>query len=301
MLKRKVSTIQKPNPRNHRKKKPLTAPRGRVEYCPADRTGPRIPALLREFAENNPITEHLEWLHSLELSCESQGCCASRCATGSWQSSAGTLFARSHGAKTLVNGINVFITFVLPRFHGIRSEDEWRRALAAMRSFHAFCVRRQYVKSDIALMRAFHRLKEFHIAAVPKKIIELVQKKYWDDLEGDYEEEDIELEKARKEQLKSVGVVEVEDSDYDAFISQDYAAVVVADVHLNGWSFVGEGEATGMEHKPFLALPSEISRLGMKGMSIDGVRFARRREVWRPIEGDDGLVPIVYPPDDVFY
>lgn len=294
MLKRRISQTTRPaaeqSPRRRRKAR---ATRTVVELCPKDNVGPRISSLFREFADYSPITEHMHWLRYLQLSCKNQGCCVTGCATGSRDHGKNSAFARAHGAKTLMNGINMFITYHIPRYYGISSDDEWREALAALRSFHAFCVRKRYAKDDATLMRALHRLKGFPIHTIPKMIKYLIQQKYWDSAER---------MSGGKEVIDTQGMETKEDVDdtYEAYINDD-TAVVVEEVEDNGWVLRREGNAE-LDGEVFLSLPLEVAVLGMKGMSIACVRFAMRERVWRPIPVEDvGVNLIVYPPDEAFY
>eukprot|EP00177_Eucheuma_denticulatum_P007167 GFKZ01013028.1.p1 GENE.GFKZ01013028.1~~GFKZ01013028.1.p1 ORF type:complete len:293 (+),score=37.61 GFKZ01013028.1:326-1204(+) len=292
MLKRRVSEVTKAVPSaSPRRRRKTREPRADVVQCPKDDIGPRIPTLLKEFGKHSPVTEHMEWLHNLELSCENQGCCVTGCAAGSPRRGRSIEFAKAHGAKTLMNGMNMFITYHIPRFYGIRSDDEWRRALAALRSFHMFCVRRRYVRDDAGLMRALHRLKGFPMHTIPSSIKELVEDRYWDG-----------VEKRRRVQALAEGVAQhgVDEDKYDVII-RDETAVVVEEIDDGGWVLVSEGE-NDLADKAYLQLPAEVAVLGVKGMSISCVMFGLKGGVWRPFSGDGGgIEPIVYPPDEAFY
>lgn len=210
-------------------------------------------------------------------------------------------FARAHGAKTLMNGMNMFITYHIPRYYGVSSDDEWREALAALRSFHAFCVKRRYVKDDPTLMRAFHRLKGFRIHTIPKMMQCLMEEKYWDMVEQVSEQVGEQVNADGEEvDREGVGGSEGRAEAYEAFISDD-TTVVVEQIEEDGWILMTESGAESDE-KVFLSLPMEVAMLGMKGMSISCVRFAMRKGVWRPIPiEDEGVKLIVYPPDEAFY
>lgn len=294
MLKRRATETTKPttgqSPRRRRK---MRGAKPVVELCPKDHVSPRIPSLFREFAKSSPITEHMHWLRYLQLSCENQGCCVAGCATGSRCQGRNLAFARAHGAKTLMNGMNMFITYHIPRYYGVSSDDEWREALAALRSFHAFCVRRRYVQDDSTLMRALHRLKGFRIHTIPKMMQCLMEEKYWDMVEhvsGDREGVDKEGMEKNENDAEA----------YEEFIS-DGTTVVVEQIEEDGWVLMMESSAESDE-KVFLSLPVEVALLGMKGMSISCVRFAMRKGIWRPIPiEDEGVKLIVYPPDEAFY
>lgn len=292
MLKRRVSEVTKSvtsaSPRRRRKTR---EPRVDVVQCPKDDVGPRIPTLLKEFGKHSPVTEHMEWLHNLQLSCQNQGCCVTGCVAGSPRRGKSIEFAKAHGAKTLMNGMNMFITYHIPRFYGVRSDDEWRRALAALRSFHMFCARRRYVRDDAGLMRALHRLKGFPMHTIPTRIKELVDEGYWDG-----------IEKSRKDQSQTESVDQdgQDEEKYDAII-WDETAVVVDEIDQGGWILVSEGDSE-LNDKAYLQLPADVAALGVKGMSISCVMFGLKGGLWRPFAGDGGgIQPIVYPPDEAFY
>lgn len=280
-------------PKRRRRRKPSSA-RPPITMCPTDTVGPRIPRLFLEFERNSPITAHMEWLHHLELSCENQGCYAAGCATGSKKlGRASSSFAHAHGAKTLVNGMNMFLTYHIPHYYSVSSDEEWRMALAALRSFYAFCVRRRYVKDDSVLMLALHRLRSFRIYTIPDRIQKLIKDKYWDRIENS----------ARQRQAPSSlndNASNCSDLGFEALVGGEMAVTLVQ-ILENGWVLRGDNQL-GEEKNVFVSLPSDLASCGMLGMSLSSVPLALRRGLWRPISSEsDYTSPVVYPPDDVFF
>lgn len=282
-----------PEPTRHRRRKSRSS-KAPVMICPDDGEGPRIPKLFLEFEENSPISAHMEWLHHLELSCEKQGCYVSGCATGSKKRGRrSSSFARAHGAKTLINGMNMFLTYHIPRYYRVSSDEDWRKALAALRSFHAFCVRRRYVKEDAVLMLALHRLRGFRIHTIPVRIQKLIEDKYWDSIEdvsGSEPEESPGDQSDKK----------TEEKRYASYVGGEMA-VTLDEVLQNGWVLRGE-DHLGEETTAFVSLPADLAGFGMKGMSVSCMALGLRNGIWRPIRGEGDLATAtVYPPDDVFF
>lgn len=279
-----------PKRRRRRKSRPAKAP---VMICPTDSPGPRIPRLFLEFERDSPIAAHLEWLHHLELSCENQGCYAPGCATGFRKHGRpSSSFARAHGAKTLVNGMNLFLTYHIPRYYRVSSDEEWRKALAALRSFHAFCVRRRYIKDDPVLMLAFHRLRSFRIHTIPNRIQKLIEDKYWDAIED--------VCASDRESSAAEDPIKPQKQRYESYLGGEMA-VTLQQVLQNGWILSGENHL-GDEMTAFVSLPADLAGFGVLGMSLSGMTLGLRNGIWRPVPGDgDSASVIVYPPDDVFF
>lgn len=277
------------SPSKHgRKRKSRSRPK---VICQDDSTGPRIPILFLQFAESSPISAHLDWLHHLELSCEKQGCLAGSCSSREVGQSKSSTFAWAHGAKTLVNGINMFLTYHIPRYYTISSDEEWRAALAALRSFHDFCVRRRYVKDDAAMKLALHRLNKFQIATILSNLQSLIEQKWWDSLE------DASGSEREGGRLQAGG--EDDDREYEAFVGSDVPLCVV-EVMREGWLMA---EDSFENAKALLPLPVDAAALGVKGMSFSCLSLGLRNEVWRPAQGEgdpESAAIIAYPPDDVF-
>ncbi|CDF37885.1 unnamed protein product [Chondrus crispus] len=283
-----------PRPKPKRRRRKSSSARAPVMMCPTDTVGPRIPRLFLEFERNSPITAHMEWLHHLELSCENQGCYAAGCATGSKKlARASSSFAHAHGAKTLVNGMNMFLTYHIPHYYSVSSDEEWRKALAALRSFHAFCVHRRYVNDDSVLMLALHRLRSFRIHTIPHRIQKLIEDRYWDRLDDGVGQE----HGPNTPKTTAVNSAEV---GYEACLGGEMAVTLVQ-ILPNGWVVRGDNQF-GEEMSVCISLPSDLASIGMLGMSLSSVPLGLRRGLWRPIPRDgESTVPIVYPPDDVFF
>eukprot|EP00178_Gracilaria_changii_P015981 TRINITY_DN449_c0_g1_i1.p1 TRINITY_DN449_c0_g1~~TRINITY_DN449_c0_g1_i1.p1 ORF type:complete len:480 (-),score=115.80 TRINITY_DN449_c0_g1_i1:1920-3359(-) len=159
-------------PKRHRRYRNNVA----AKFCPADAAGPRIPALLRQFASQCQIDCHRRWLQLLHTSCEKQGCLVRNCRTG-------VNFAQTHGAKSLIHSITMFLTYYVPTKVRLRSDHEWRQLLAALFTFHNYCARMRYIKGDHVLTTALYSLRNFRICTIPRRITELAAAGYWDRLE----------------------------------------------------------------------------------------------------------------------
>lgn len=183
----------------------------------------------------------------------------------------------------------MFLTYHIPRYDGVASDEEWRSALAALRSFHDFCVRRRYVKDDAALKLGLHRLNKFHSSTILSRLQELIEQKWWESLE---DASGSELEGGRF-------LTEGEDGGrgFEAYVGAD-VPLCVEEVLQEGWLVA---EDCGDSAKALLSLPVEVAALGVKGMSLSRLSLGLRNEIWRPVqnEGETGSI-IVYPPDDVF-
>lgn len=288
------AALERPVEPKRRRRRKVRSSRAPVMICPTDSLGPRIPRLFLEFEQNSPIAAHMEWLHHLELSCENQGCYAAGCATGSKKHGRpSSSFARAHGAKTLTNGMTMFLTYHIPRYYRVSSDDDWRKALAALRSFHAFCVRRRYVKDDSVLMLALHRLRGFRIHTIPARIQKLVEDRYWDSIENVSGSE-------REESLVDQSATNTEEERYDSYLGGELA-VTLQQVLQNGWVLSGENNL-GDEMNVFVSLPADLAGFGMLGMSLSCMALGLRNGIWRPMPGDgESATAIVYPPDDVFF
>lgn len=284
--KRKVSSSKPPKKKRHISID--LRPGYAAKICRADREGPRIPTILREFEEDCKVPTHLDWISYLEKACEKLGCYISDCNPGAH-------FATTHGAKSLLNSIVIFLAYYVPRKFILSSDDEWREILAAIRSFHSFCVRRKYAKEDAVLMTALHKLRRFHICGMPEEIERLVKCRYWDQFEERMENE----------------LTDVEDNDectnnqYESYVG-DLSPLVVEQVLSGGWILRPEeyddetGEA--MTKSIFLQLPASVSTMGMQGTTLTCMTLALRNRVWRPILcGENVKVGFAFPPDDVFY
>lgn len=75
----------------------------------------------------------------------------------------------------------MFLSYYVPRKLRISTDLEWRQLLVALRCFHLFCVRRQYVREDDVLMAALYKLREFNLSVIPKRLAQLCQRRWWDD------------------------------------------------------------------------------------------------------------------------
>lgn len=255
-------------------------------FCKADKAGPRIPTLLREFERSSPVSTHLRWIEHLKRACESQGCYIAEC-VGLTDVS----FWQTHGAKTLVNGIMVLLTFHVPRWVKLKSDNEWRELLAAIRTFHSFCVRRGYVKYDSVLITALYRLRQLGMYSIPQRLQELTRERYWDTLEEE------QATKRGSETTEGDSAVLVT-GGYDMYIGEEMR-VNVDEVLTGGWVMTGEDEEE--REKAFLTLPDDVARLGMRGMSLSCLLLARRNGVWRPVVQEEEFRLLAYAPDDVFY
>lgn len=156
----------------------LSSPHHTQQRCPSDRNGPRIHQLLSEFSSRTHVQGHLKWLQHLEASCAQHGCSVAHC-TGR-----GSSFSVTHGAKSLIDSITMFLSYYVPNKLCIDSDDQWRQLLVALRTFHMFCVRRRFVKEDEVLMNALYTLRKFNLCHVPVKIDKLCREKWWDVLES---------------------------------------------------------------------------------------------------------------------
>lgn len=279
-------TTTLPNTRRKRKSRSRTK-----IVCHDDTVGPRIPTLFLEFAASSPIAMHMDWLHNLELSCEKQRCFAATCKSRTDQHRKSSDFAWAHGAKTLVNGINMFLTYHIPRYYTVASDEEWRSALAALRSFHDYCVRRRYVKDDPGLKLALHRLNKFQIVTILARLQDLIEQKWWDSVE---DASGSEHEGAR---------IRAEGGDhgtvYEAFVGSD-VPLCVEQILQDGWLI---SEDSYENSKALLSLPPDVAALAVKGMSFSCMSLGLRNEVWRPVQTEGGpstAAITAYPPDDVF-
>lgn len=325
------------SPRRHRRRRKKAVSTIVAIICPEDRTGPRIPTLLREFGQTCTVSSHINWMYYLEAACEKQGCYVADCATG-------INFSQTHGAKSLVNYIIMFLTYYVPRKFQLKSDDEWREMLAALRTFHNFCVRKRYVKEDAVLMTALHKLRRFCICTIPQRIDELGKENFWNKMENNRRErregdDDNEIEKVATNsnaQLpvsggessvaeKSTNVGQESEQGGDSKeavivggggvengsteVYDEYESVLWDDMPLNveqvmddGWVLNSEDRQEDREQsKAFLHLPPDVAKLGMQGMSLSCMQLALRNGVWRPILHDGIFVAHAYPPDDVFY
>lgn len=253
-----------------------------VIICPDDKAGPRISAVLEEFARTCYVPSHMDWLYHLEASCAQQGCYVSDCrGRGN--------FSEVHGAKTLVNSITMFLSYYVPSHFLISSDDEWRELLVALRTFHMFCVRRQYVREDEVLMSALYKLRRFNLCDIPQRITKLCEEKYWDSLETAREED---------------GPADKDEDGYQCYFGGEDINLIVDQVMPNGWVVACDDDLDNLspgENQVFLQLPSETSKLGMKGMSLSCLQLGLRNGVWRPVEQEGEYIASAYPPDELFY
>lgn len=230
----------------------------------------------------------MEWLRHLETSCAQQGCYAAQCDMS-------FSFSRTHGAKSLVNAIMMFLAYYVPRHLKITSDDEWREILAAVRTFHLFCVQRGYVNEDSVLMSSLYRLRCFKICEIPKRLTRLCQQKYWDSLE--FTESRNESDGSSSTQNK----IAQDEREYERYFG-DEIAVNVVDVVSNGWVISSDTAPNGScDQSVFLHLPPDTAKLGMKGMTLSCLLLGLRNGVWRPIKQDGSCVTNACPPDDLFY
>lgn len=259
-----------------RSKKKRLLPIGSI--CPGDQTGPRVSSLLEEFSSSCSVSNHMNWLYHLRTSCAQQGCYLTNCnASGD--------FSHTHGAKSLVNAMTMFLSYYVPRHLTITSDDEWRELLAALRTFHMFCVRKQYVKEDVVLMSVLYKLRRFKLCQIPQRITQLFEEKYWDSLEN------------RKEGIES----NISDEDgYERYFG-DETALNVEEIMADGWVINADGNSRKEEDQIFLYLPGDAASLGMKGMSLSCLQLGLRNGIWRPIEQDGTCIANAYPPDELFY
>lgn len=278
-------------------------------FCPADQSGPRILTLLHEFEGVAIVESHNKWIRLLHTACERQRCHVAECSPGDY-------FSQTHGAKTLANSITMFLTYYVPRKVALRSDDEWREVLAALRTFHDFCVRRSYVREDPVLMTALHRLRRFRICSIPKRLEALADEKYWDAIEraqtgrgsklvvdsGDVGTGSTAVDGEGSSRTGGVGgdVVQEDEESYEMFIG-DEEPLSVDEILSDGWVIYSEDSDGGERCKAFLHLPEDLAKLGMQGMSLSCMKLALRNGVWRPIRSDGTFVAHAYPPDDVFY
>lgn len=256
--------------------------------CPGDQTGPRIHSLLQEFSRGCTIGIHMKWLLQLEECCAREGCYVTHCASRG-------AFSLSHGAKTLVNYITMFLTYHVPRSFALTSDDEWRELLVALRTFHVFCVRQRYISEDSVLMAALYKLRRFNICEIPQRITKLGRERFWDSLE-----------------MTTTTVLSLVDDDDEDDISNEYERylgdempIVVEQVKPDGWQLRSEefndDDNPIQDSSVFLRLPPDAAKLGMKGMSLSGLLLGLRGSVWRPVEHDGIFVMNTYPPDELFY
>lgn len=230
----------------------------------------------------------MEWLRHLEASCVQQGCYAAQCDMS-------FSFSHTHGAKSLVNAIMMFLAYYVPRHLKITSDDEWREILAAIRTFHLFCVQRGYVNEDSVLMSSLYKLRCFKICEIPKRLTHLCQQKYWDSLE--FTESRNESDGSSSTQNK----IALDEEEYERYFG-DEIAVNVVDVVSNGWVICSDTAPSGScDRSVFLRLPPDTAKLGMKGMTLSCLLLGLRNGVWRPIKLDGSCVTNACPPDDLFY
>lgn len=181
--------------------------------CPSDQTGPRISAVLDEFSRTCCVQSHMDWLHHLEASCAQQGCYVSDCR--------GRNFSEIHGAKSLINSFTMFLSYYVPRHFLIASDDEWRELLVALRTFHMFCVRRQYVREDDVLMSALYKLRRFNLCDIPSRITKLCKNKYWDSLETSVDEDNNE------------GLIDTNSNDTNTKVNNNDTSIITARTGIN--------------------------------------------------------------------
>lgn len=162
--------------------------RAPARVCIGDQRGPRVRQVFREFQSWTKIPGHMIWLHHLRASCEQQGCPLTECRRFD--------YCAVHGARSLCDSMISFLSYYVPRNLRIESDIEWRQLLVALRCFHLFCVRRQYVEEDEVLMAALYKLRRFNLSVIPTRLAALCTQSWWD-MRAKEEEEEEEQRRAR--------------------------------------------------------------------------------------------------------
>lgn len=168
---------------------------------------------------------HMVWLYHLQVSCEQQGCPVAECRSMD--------FSATHGPRSLCDSITMFLSYYVPRKLRISTDLEWRQLLVALRCFHLFCVRRQYVREDDVLMAALYKLREFNLSVIPKRLAQLCQRRWWDDY-------------SLQNRTKNDKGNQLEENTSDGnHASTENGSIVGSDSAING-----RGEAMGEERRP---------------------------------------------------
>lgn len=236
-------------------------------------------SVLQEFTNSCASDTHIKYIHHLRIWCEG------RCVDDDLCSSKG------HARSQVITKVFESLPFILAHhIHDVvklTKDTEWQDLLAALRSFHMFCVIRLYVPENRKLMGGLYDLETFTVCELSSKLNHLVAYKYWNKIEGDSLRRNAAQSPAETEAQVSV---QVDEEMYEEHLKFCYTPIEVEEVRPNGWvlnvSEAGFFYRQTEVKSVFLQLPQSVSSMGLLGMRLPCFSLGFRNGFWRPISDD---------------